>query len=187
MVVVPSRLQHHANWILRWIGSLGSVESLAIRFSLRRFSIPYSVWPFQSEHFSLRIFQSWNFQSQIFQSGLFSLRIFQSWNFQSQIIQSELFSLKIFQSRIFLSQIFQSETLLSGWLKFFLQLLVEYFSLRFFSLRNFSLICFSLRRFSLRRFSLRRFSLRRFSLRYFIKIEVRLSFFTSKLRLDFRF
>ena len=156
------------------------------------FSLSVSVWifqseTFQSERFSLRIFQSWNFQSQIFQSGLFSLRIFQSWNFQSQIIQSELFSLKIFQSRIFLSQIFQSETLLSGWLKFFLQLLVEYFSLRFFSLRNFSLICFSLRRFSLRRFSLRCFSLRRFSLRYFIKIEVRLSFFTSKLRLDFRF
>ena len=123
---------HYSTKILWWYEF-----TLAIRFSLRRFSIPYSVWPFQSEHFSLRIFQSWNFQSQIFQSGLFSLRIFQSWNFQSQIIQSELFSLKIFQSRIFLSQIFQSETLLSGWLKFFLQLLVEYFSLRFFSLRNF--------------------------------------------------
>ena len=107
-------------------------ENLAIRFSLRRFSIPYSVWPFQSEHFSLRIFQSWNFQSQIFQTELFSLRIFQSWNFQSQIFQSELFSPKIFQSRIFQSQIFQSETLQSGWLKFSLQLLVGCFSLKNF-------------------------------------------------------
>ena len=158
------------------------------------FSLSVSVWIFQSEtvqseRFSLRIFPSWNFQSQIFQTEHFSLRIFQSWNFQSQIFQSELFSPKIFQSRIFQSQICQSETFQSWWLKFYHQLLVGCFSLRKFQSQTFQSVMFQSEMFQSQIFNQNwgKFIFvnlkNEVSCLFNLKIEVMLSFITSKMRL----